>query len=149
MLATNFVRWLTTRTSRCRSCAVRLEKMAEARDRPCAVDAGHTAGTGLWAILGEVYGRLADHDRPLSQLGLAIRRPRTNLEASDFLNKLPFRPKAASFQPADANLFETSDRAVQWPNAEIGGKAVSELGALNRPRRMGSDDIQSGCRKCS
>ncbi|HXK03426.1 MAG TPA: hypothetical protein VMS37_13560 [Verrucomicrobiae bacterium] len=97
-----------------------------------------------WAILGEVYGRLTEPDRPLFRLGLRVRRLRTNLDDPGFLAQLQFHPEAVRFQSADARLFELLIEPLYGPNTDAGVRelvqnsvdAVRELNAYCRRHKL-------------
>src|SRR3974390_1795461 len=56
-----------------------------------------------WAVLGEVYGRF----KGLDQLGLNLRRVRSNIDdASEFARSVPYVPQEMSFGSAGADLLK-------------------------------------------
>lgn len=69
-----------------------------------------------WAVLGEVYGRFQN----LNELGLVIRRIRSNTERADFALTLPFVPKAASFEAAGSEILKLLIKPLYGNRPEIG-----------------------------
>jgi hypothetical protein len=69
-----------------------------------------------WAVLGEIYGRYPG----LNQLGFVVRRVRSNLENAGFLASLPFIPRKASFNTADADLLKLLIEPLYGKHPEIG-----------------------------
>lgn len=76
---------------------------------------------GSWAALGEVYGRLPG----LNQLGLRIRRVRSNLDDEvAFARSVPYVPAAAAFEAAGADLLGLLIKPLYGEHPEI---AIREL----------------------
>jgi histidine kinase/DNA gyrase B/HSP90-like ATPase len=72
---------------------------------------------GSWAALGEVYGRYDG----LKQLGLKLRRVRSNLDAEGaFARFVPYVPCEAKFEAADADLLSLLIRPLYGDHPEIG-----------------------------
>jgi molecular chaperone HtpG len=72
-----------------------------------------------WAVLGEVYGRC--HVPPLDQLGLQIRRIRSNLENEEALaTALPFAPSEARFDTSRGELLKLLVRPLYGEHPEFG-----------------------------
>jgi hypothetical protein len=70
-----------------------------------------------WAVLGEVYGRMS----PLDQLGLQIRRIRSNLENEETLaSALPFAPCEARFDTSRGELLKLLVRPLYGEHPEFG-----------------------------
>jgi molecular chaperone HtpG len=72
---------------------------------------------GSWAVLGEVYGR---YDK-LNQLGLGLRRIRSNLDDGQaFAASVPYVPCRAAFEAADADLLNLLIEPLYGHRPEIG-----------------------------
>lgn len=72
---------------------------------------------GSWAALGEMYGRW----NGLKQLGLRIRRVRSNLDdETAFAKTVPYVPCAAAFEAADADLLSLLISPLYGKRPEIG-----------------------------
>lgn len=70
-----------------------------------------------WAVLGELYGRFD----ALSQLGLVIRRVRSNLDdTAVFAKTVDYVPTRAAFQTANADLLKLLIGPLYGNRAEIG-----------------------------
>jgi molecular chaperone HtpG len=69
-----------------------------------------------WAVLGEVYGRVA----PLNKLNLRIRRVRSNLRASNIVDQLPFVPHKISLESARADLLKLLIEPLYGDRPSIG-----------------------------
>jgi molecular chaperone HtpG len=92
-----------------------------------------------WAVLGEVYGRFS----PLDELGLLLRRVRSNLdEPTEFRKTVSFAPRAAAFETSDPDLLKLLIQPLYGDNPEIGVReliqnavdAVRELAELRKHR---------------
>lgn len=68
------------------------------------------------AVLGEVYGRFA----PLNQLGLRLRRVRSNLRDPSILKQLPFVPSKAGLESARAELLKLLIEPLYRDDPSIG-----------------------------
>jgi len=99
-----------------------------------------------WATLGEVYGRFAQ----LSQLGLTIRRVRSNLQdLAATPNDIDFVPLRARFKAADADLLKLLVQPLYGDSPAIGLReliqnavdAVRELDELLLQRNQVRADI--------
>ena len=103
-----------------------------------------------WAVLGEVYGRQRDSNRPLYLLGLTMRRVRSNLNDPHFLGRLPFEPVSLRFRSADAKLFRLLTEPLYGGEANIGVRellqnsidAVRELEAFCKRHRKDRQEIE-------
>jgi hypothetical protein len=70
-----------------------------------------------WAVIGEVYGRFG----PLANLGLVIRRIRTNLDDEKaFAATVPYIPCNAKFDAAGADLLKLLIQPLYGDEPEIG-----------------------------
>lgn len=70
-----------------------------------------------WAVLGEVYGRY----QGLDQLGLVIRRVRSNLDDEEtFANCVNYVPRRAALEAADVDLLKLMIKPLYGDRPEIG-----------------------------
>ncbi len=70
-----------------------------------------------WAVLGEVYGRY----KGLNQLGLAVRRVRSNLDDdASFAKTVHYVPARAAFEAADVDLLKLLIKPLYGDCPEIG-----------------------------
>jgi len=72
---------------------------------------------GVWAVLGEIYGRFP----PLDKLGITLRRVRSNFDLEGGLSpKLPFVPERFSFEAANADLLKLLIHPLYGDRPEVG-----------------------------
>jgi hypothetical protein len=69
-----------------------------------------------WAVLGEVYGRIA----PLNKLNLRLRRVRSNLRAPSIIDQLPFIPYNISLESARSDLLKLLIEPLYGDSPAIG-----------------------------
>ncbi len=92
-----------------------------------------------WAVLGEVYGRWKNPN--LDQLGLTIRRVRSNLDNDKvFSQSVDYIPCLANFQAADADLLKLLIHPLYGASPEFGVRellqnAIDAVRELNEYKR--------------
>jgi len=79
-----------------------------------------------WAILGEVFSRQTD--RRLNQLGMSVRRLRSNLASPTFLKQVGFEPVHLKFTASETRLFKLLLRPLYGKDPDIGVRELVQNG---------------------